>query len=209
MHRPAPSHTASHSCIALVLLCVQGMRTNVGLLDTGYYIGATIAVFIIAVLSKVVPATLMTRYTSKGDWRFSLAVGVCMNTKGMIELVALNVGLNLNIISPRIFTMLVIMALLTTFIVSPSIYILYERLAPSPIKTVDADAHTENGLPGKLALHPELQPSSSSSQLVLSPTSASKADFVEMSSPKGGGYKEEYKEQAHVVRMHGDEEEDK
>ena len=188
------------------------MRTNVGLINTGYYIGTTIAVFLIAVLSKVVPGTLMTRYTAKGDWRFSLATGFCMNTKGMIELVALNVGLQLNIISPRIFTMMVIMALLTTFIVSPVIFFLYERSPPPPIKTLDTDIDTERGTATKLSLRPELLQSSSSSELV-SPTAASTASYLEMSSPKGGEKGEEGRMSAsaaqRVVRVHGEEEDDK
>ena len=186
------------------------MRTNVGLLNTGYYIGTTVAVFLIAVVSKVVPGTVMTRLTAKGDWRFSLATGFCMNCKGMIELVALNVGLNLNIISPRIFTMMVIMALLATFIVSPVIYALYEH-SPPTVKTIDVDADTtsrtqQQPTAAKLSVRPDLLPSSSASELV-SPTASS---YVEMGSPKGGyGGKEgglSVTQVQQVVRVHGEEE---
>ena len=157
------------------------MRTNVGLINTGEYVGTTIGVFLIAVTVKAVPGTLMTKWTTGADWRFSTAVGFCMNTKGMIELVALNVGLNLNIVSPRIFTIMVIMALLTTFIVSPVIWLLYERKGAAQ----DADTISPSYEVKKLDIRPELQPTSSSSHLV-SPTSASTAPYEGMESPKEG-----------------------
>jgi len=53
------------------------------------------------------------------EWRKCLAVGVLMNTRGLVELVVLNAGLELGILSPKLFTMMVIMALVTTFMTSP------------------------------------------------------------------------------------------
>jgi Kef-type K+ transport system membrane component KefB len=52
-------------------------------------------------------------------WRESLAVGVLVNTKGLVELVILNVGLDLHILSPTLFSMMVIMALATTLMTTP------------------------------------------------------------------------------------------
>jgi Kef-type K+ transport system membrane component KefB len=53
------------------------------------------------------------------DWREAFSVGVLMNTRGLIELVILNVGLDLGVISPTLFSMMVIMALITTFMTTP------------------------------------------------------------------------------------------
>jgi Kef-type K+ transport system membrane component KefB len=50
-----------------------------------------------------------------------------MNTRGLVELIALNIGLQLNILSPRLFTMLIIMALVTTFMTCPLLWLVYLR----------------------------------------------------------------------------------
>jgi Kef-type K+ transport system membrane component KefB len=52
-------------------------------------------------------------------WTDSLALGVLMNTRGLVELVVLNAGLDLGVLSPALFTMMVIMALVTTFMTTP------------------------------------------------------------------------------------------
>jgi Kef-type K+ transport system membrane component KefB len=53
------------------------------------------------------------------SWRESGALGILMNTRGLVELIVLNIGLDLGVISPRLFTMLVIMALATTIMTGP------------------------------------------------------------------------------------------
>jgi K+:H+ antiporter len=53
------------------------------------------------------------------NWNDTLRLGTLMNTRGLMELIALNVGYDLGILSPRIFTMLVIMALITTMLTGP------------------------------------------------------------------------------------------
>jgi Kef-type K+ transport system membrane component KefB len=53
------------------------------------------------------------------NWRESLQLGALMNTRGLMELIALNIGYDLGILSPRIFTMLVIMAVITTMMTGP------------------------------------------------------------------------------------------
>jgi Kef-type K+ transport system membrane component KefB len=54
-------------------------------------------------------------------WREASALGVLLNTRGLIELVVLNIGLELGILSPVVFSMMVLMALITTFMTSPLI----------------------------------------------------------------------------------------
>jgi Kef-type K+ transport system membrane component KefB len=53
------------------------------------------------------------------NWHDSLSLGVLMNTRGMVELIVLNIGYDLGILSPRIFSMMVIMAITTTFMTGP------------------------------------------------------------------------------------------
>jgi Kef-type K+ transport system membrane component KefB len=68
-------------------------------------------------------------HASGMSWRESLAVGVLLNTRGLVELVILSVGLELHILSPTLFSMMVIMALATTLMTAPLIdWILISRL---------------------------------------------------------------------------------
>jgi Kef-type K+ transport system membrane component KefB len=75
---------------------------------------------------------LAARWTGMG-WKDSFSIGVLMNTRGLVELIVLNIGYDLGILSPRIFTMMVLMALVTTFMTGPILSLLgYGRRVPSP-----------------------------------------------------------------------------
>ena len=93
----------------------SGMRTNLGSLNDKFYGGITVLILIIATLAKFLPGCFVTKLVTRRSWRFSVSVGILMNTRGLVELIALNIGLQLGILSPRLFTMLIIMALVTTF----------------------------------------------------------------------------------------------
>jgi Kef-type K+ transport system membrane component KefB len=71
----------------------------------------------VAIVGKLCGSMLMARWTKMG-WRDSFALGL-MNTRGLVELVVLNIGYDLGILSARIFVMMVIMALATTFMTGP------------------------------------------------------------------------------------------
>ena len=58
------------------------------------------------------------------DWRLSAALGILMNTRGLMELIVLNIGLELGVISPKLFAMMVIMALVTTIATTPILQLL-------------------------------------------------------------------------------------
>lgn len=95
-----------------------GMRTEVGLLDSGsewLICGIIIAV---ATVGKLGGALFAARLTGL-SWRESSALGVLMNTRGLMELIVLNVGLELGVISQTLFTMMVLMALATTVATTP------------------------------------------------------------------------------------------
>ena len=116
--------------VTLVLLlplffAYTGLRTSIGLLnsiDLWLLCGLIVTV---AVGSKLLVSGLMV-HASGMPWRESLAVGVLVNTKGLVELVILNVGLDLHILSPTLFSMMVIMALVTTLMTTP----LLDRILP-------------------------------------------------------------------------------
>ncbi|MES2439400.1 MAG: cation:proton antiporter [Verrucomicrobiota bacterium] len=95
-----------------------GLRTQLGLLDDvqGWLI--CFVIIAVATIGKLGGSALVARLTGMG-WRDSLQLGALMNTRGLMELIALNIGYDLGILSPRIFTMLVIMALVTTMMTGP------------------------------------------------------------------------------------------
>jgi Kef-type K+ transport system membrane component KefB len=94
------------------------LRTQIGLLQepVGWLI--CLALIAIATLGKLGGSMLAARMTGI-NWVDSFALGALMNTRGLVELIALNIGYDLGILSPPIFTMLVLMALVTTGMTGP------------------------------------------------------------------------------------------
>jgi Kef-type K+ transport system membrane component KefB len=107
-----------------------GLRASLGLLnDAALWLDAGL-ILLVAVGGKFVGAALPARWTGM-SWREAGALGALMNTRGLMELVLLNIGLDIGVITPTLFTMLVIMALVTTFMTSPLVeWIYFRRLAP-------------------------------------------------------------------------------
>ncbi len=95
-----------------------GMRTQIGLLTTPEDWVLCGVIIVVATVGKF-GGTLFASRLSGLSWRDSSALGILMNTRGLVELIVLNLGLDLKILPPRLFAMLVIMALVTTFATSP------------------------------------------------------------------------------------------
>lgn len=111
-----------------------GVRTRVGLIGADPKGWLMLGVILtVAVAGKWGGATTASRLLGF-PWRESVALGALMNTRGLTELVILNVGLDLGVISPALFAMLVLMALVTTFAASPVIARIYPT--PHPVVTV-------------------------------------------------------------------------
>jgi Kef-type K+ transport system membrane component KefB len=116
-----------------VFFCFTGLRTQIGLLDTGYDWAICGIIIGVASLGKLGGSALAARLTGM-DGRTSLQLGALMNTRGLMELIALNIGYDLGILSQRIFAMLVIMALVTTMLTGPLLTLFRSResaLVPS------------------------------------------------------------------------------
>jgi Kef-type K+ transport system membrane component KefB len=95
-----------------------GLRTQIGLingLENWLFYGLIILVACEGKLGGTLVAACLTGKT----WRDAPALGILMNTRGVVELIVLNIGLDLGVISPTLFAMLVIMALVTTFMTAP------------------------------------------------------------------------------------------
>jgi hypothetical protein len=111
--------------VALILLLplffvFTGLRTQIGLLNDINLIGITGLIILVAVAGKFIGSALAARIVGQ-NWQNSLSIGALMNTRGLMELVVLNIGYDLGILSPEIFSMMVIMALVTTFMTGPSL----------------------------------------------------------------------------------------
>jgi Kef-type K+ transport system membrane component KefB len=108
----------SSAALMPLFFVFTGLRTQVTLLNDRAGWLMCLAIISVAVLGKLCGSMLMARWT-KMSWRDSFAIGSLMNTRGLIELVVLNIGYDLGILSARIFVMMIIMALATTFMTAP------------------------------------------------------------------------------------------
>lgn len=109
--------------IALVLLLplffvFTGLRTQIGLLNEPGLWQLCLIIIAVAVVGKFLGSALAARFVGQ-SWRNSLTIGALMNTRGLMELVALNIGYDLGVLSPEMFAILVLMALVTTFMTGP------------------------------------------------------------------------------------------
>jgi Kef-type K+ transport system membrane component KefB len=110
--------TLSNAVLLPLFFAFTGLRTSVRLMSgttLWFYCGLIIAV---AVSGKVLGCMVAAR-SAEISWRQALSLGLLMNTRGLVELVILNVGLDLRVISPTLFSMMVVMALVTTFMTTP------------------------------------------------------------------------------------------
>jgi Kef-type K+ transport system membrane component KefB len=95
-----------------------GLKTNIGLLDRPILWLLTLVLIAVAIAGKFLGAMIAARLTGWG-WRPSAVIGTLMNTRGLTELIVLNLALEKGVISEALFAMLVIMALVTTFMAGP------------------------------------------------------------------------------------------
>jgi len=101
-----------------IFFAFTGLRTQIGLLNDAWSWIVCAGIVLTAIAGKLVGSMLAARWTGS-SWRDAFILGTLMNTRGLMELIALNVGYDLGILSPRMFTMLVVMALVTTAMTGP------------------------------------------------------------------------------------------
>jgi Kef-type K+ transport system membrane component KefB len=101
-----------------LFFALTGMRTRLDLLSGTRIWFWTGVVLTAAVLGKMGGAVLAAKLTGE-SWRYALALGALLNTRGLVELIVLNIAYSAHVFSPTLFTMLVVMALLTTMITTP------------------------------------------------------------------------------------------
>jgi Kef-type K+ transport system membrane component KefB len=101
-----------------LFFALTGLRMQVGLLNDWKSWALCAVIVAVAIAGKLGSSMLMARWTGMG-WRESFSLGALMNTRGLVELIVLNIGYDLGILSARSFAMLVLMALVTTFMTGP------------------------------------------------------------------------------------------
>lgn len=104
----------------------SGLNTSLGLVNSWLLWGITLLVFLSALFGKGVACWLAALLNGEPQ-REALAIGSLMNARGLMELILLNIGLQAGIITPTLFTMLVLMAIVTTLMASPIFELVYGR----------------------------------------------------------------------------------
>ncbi|MET9038456.1 cation:proton antiporter [Streptomyces mirabilis] len=105
---------------------VTGLRTSIGALDGLRTWLWCLAVTLIAIGAKWVSSMAAGRLAGY-DWPQSMSMGALMSCRGLTELIVLNIALDLGVITPTVFTMLVIMALVSTMLTSPALTLIRRR----------------------------------------------------------------------------------
>ncbi len=126
----------------------SGLRTHIGLINTPMLWLLCVLILALACVGKIAGGTLSVRWLGE-SWRDAIGLGVLMNTRGLVELIVLNIGLDLGILSSQLFAMLVIMALVTTMMASPLLWFLGYRQQNQPLGKHNMTEHEqERALPG-------------------------------------------------------------
>ena len=113
----------------------SGLNTRINLVDSAWLWGIALVVLLAACLGKGVACWAAARLSGE-DNRSALAIGTLMNARGLMELIILNIGLERGIITPLLFTVMVIMAIVTTLMASPIFEWVYQRHTPLVTKVV-------------------------------------------------------------------------
>jgi K+:H+ antiporter len=110
--------TFSSAALVPLFFAFTGLRTQIGLLNDWQSWGACVLIISVAIAGKLGGSLLAARWAGIG-WADSISIGALMNTRGLMELVVLNIGYDLGILPERIFAIMVLMALVTTCMTGP------------------------------------------------------------------------------------------
>ena len=113
-----------------------GLRTQVGLIS-GVDAWLLCGLLTVVACAGKFGGTAVAAHFTGVPWRESALLGALMNTRGLMELIVLNIGLDLKIISPQLFAMLVVMAIVTTFLTSPLLDFIMSRPQPARVNSAE------------------------------------------------------------------------
>ena len=106
----------------------SGLNTRMDMVNSGQLILIALGILVASVLAKGGACYLAARLAGE-DNRTALGIGALMNSRGLMELIIINIGLQKGIIGPSLFSMLVLMAIVTTMMASPLFELVYGRKA--------------------------------------------------------------------------------
>ncbi len=109
-----------------VFFVYSGLNTQIALLDSPAIWRVAVILVTLSIVGKGVACLLAARVSGEA-WRESVAIGVLMNARGLMELIILNIGLQRGVITPTLFTIMVLMAVVTTLMASPLFELVYGR----------------------------------------------------------------------------------
>lgn len=138
-----------HIVMIPIYFTLAGLGVNLGQLDTGLDWAYIIGIILLAMFGKIAGGLIAAKLNGL-SWRESLSVGVLMSCKGIVEIVVLNVGLNAHIISPKVYSMFVVMTLVTTFLTTPLTLWVYPVSYREKLAKYYAESDNEQSL-----LHPK------------------------------------------------------
>jgi Kef-type K+ transport system membrane component KefB len=128
----------------------SGLNTQIGLLNSATLWAVTLGILVISIAGKGIACTLAAR-VRKVPWRESVALGSLMNARGLIELILLNIGLQAGIVTPTLFSILVLVAIVTTLTATPVFELVYGRhraiLESSPTGANRSETDRHEALP--------------------------------------------------------------
>ena len=129
-----------------IYFAFSGVKTQLGVLDDAVSWGLVVLVFSTACLGKIVGCGLAAKFSGFTP-RESLTMGLLMNSKGLVEIIVLNIGREAKIIDDRIFSIFIIMALLTTFMTVPLVALVYPfssyiKKDTADVKSIKGDEQT-------------------------------------------------------------------
>lgn len=138
--------TTTLTLLLPIFFVVVGLATRIDMLDSLYLWGITLAVIAVAIAGKWGGSMIAARLTGE-SWPDAAAIGILMNTRGLTELVILTVGLELGVITTEVFTIMVLMALVTTLMATPALALvspLYHRgMTPDEAPEAESEGETE------------------------------------------------------------------
>ena len=111
-----------------IFFVFSGLNTQIGLVNTPALWAVTSLIVAIAIFGKGIACMLSAKVAGE-NWREAATIGALMNARGLMELIILNIGLEQGLITPTLFTIMVIMAILTTLMASPLVNFLLQGTA--------------------------------------------------------------------------------
>ena len=118
--------TVTVTLLLPLFFAFTGLRTNIGLISGTQMWMYCLLIITVATVGKFGGSMLASRLSGM-QWREAAGLGTLMNTRGLMELVILDIGLDIGVISPALFSMMVVMALVTTFMTSPILSVVCAR----------------------------------------------------------------------------------